>query len=689
MADRKLIREALAKRGMLPPDEIDSILAGAGNVPVGYWDDAEVPGASADEAERIKAEIRASQLPDDYWDNAEIAGEPRFEGETDEEYAERTAPLDRSQKLWAASGPSPKFEPSNPEAGGGDSLRALTWPASGPSPEQPTVLASLTPQVQGASHIVEPIVRSVANVVPGGQAALQAAQFVGDKVLPDPPPDAPPKLVSGPSGATAPQMPTPQQVAAGAVPALPGGANIGALNRHAKMIGDVAGQGVDSARGANAAMAEAGEARKGAVDRQAQIQAEAAAQKAAALEQNVQLAMQHQKRLEDLARGEEKAVQEAQRRYQESLEDARYAGISPDKRRELQAILSDKATSTEQKALAKRELDKASSIDPDQYLGSAGKKITAAIAVALGAYGAALTGGPNTAMQIIQQAIQNNLAAQKERFAKREREADSARQGVSDARNQYANQRQQEIDEYARGLEMTKLKIDQILAGTESADALARADALKAQIDEEITKTSFERERQARSDFLGAAVSQGGLMTNAAELAERRRAAAAEAAAAGVGAQAQAANLEARGLALKPGAQLSKEEIKEVSKIKGAADGAIAAMDQLLKLREQAASNPALFASPEFRAKSKSIFKAAQASYKEGKALGTWDKGTQELLDDMFGGDPSQMGFLSERYRGVRDMLVSDRDLKLEGMGVMPLQKRQAQGVPGERVLGQ
>jgi hypothetical protein len=44
MADRKLIREALKKRGMAPAD-IESILNGSGNVEPGYWDDAEVRGA--------------------------------------------------------------------------------------------------------------------------------------------------------------------------------------------------------------------------------------------------------------------------------------------------------------------------------------------------------------------------------------------------------------------------------------------------------------------------------------------------------------------------------------------------------------------------------------------------------------------------------------------------------------------
>lgn len=47
---------------------------------------------------------------------------------------------------------------------------------------------------------------------------------------------------------------------------------------------------------------------------------------------------------------------------------------------------------------------------------STGSKIAAGLAMALGAYASAMTGGPNTAMQIIDNAINRDLALQKERY---------------------------------------------------------------------------------------------------------------------------------------------------------------------------------------------------------------------------------------------------------------------------------
>lgn len=51
-------------------------------------------------------------------------------------------------------------------------------------------------------------------------------------------------------------------------------------------------------------------------------------------------------------------------------------------------------------------------VDPEQFFGGFGGRMGAAIAVALGQLGSQLTGGPNTALQIINQAIERNMTAQ-------------------------------------------------------------------------------------------------------------------------------------------------------------------------------------------------------------------------------------------------------------------------------------
>lgn len=77
------------------------------------------------------------------------------------------------------------------------------------------------------------------------------------------------------------------------------------------------------------------------------------------------------------------------------------------------------------KELQRRQLElrSAEDIDPSGGL-SGGHRVMAAIAMALGAYGSALARTPNYAMQIVQEQVNRNIAAQKERFAKVRNQAD-------------------------------------------------------------------------------------------------------------------------------------------------------------------------------------------------------------------------------------------------------------------------
>jgi hypothetical protein len=137
-------------------------------------------------------------------------------------------------------------------------------------------------------------------------------------------------------------------------------------------------------------------------------------------------------------------------------------------------------------------------------------------------------------------------------------------------------------------------------------------------------------------------------------------------------------NLVARGLEPKPGVQLADAEVKKVSEIAGSANGAIERVRDLTRMREKLTHDPTLFASPEFRASAKAAYRSAQAAYKDAAELGTWDKGTSELLDEMFGGDPASFGFLGAKYKAVEDSMISNRDKKLDGFGVRVRPQRQA-----------
>lgn len=398
----------------------------------------------------------------------------------------------------------------------------------------------------------------------------QAGALIG-LVANDPPPPAPPSLVKD-TGAPA-DVPSPQQMAPPIMqPQMPAGANIGGLNAQARKIGQIGQQGMEAAKDAAGAIDRSTRERKDAADKMAEAEAQKAQARAGGIDSQLQEALAHQERLTKIRKAEDEAVKAAERNYDEYREDALYAGVSREKRKELQAILNNKDATPAQQASAKAQLEKASQIDPDKYLGSFGKRVTAGIAMALGAYGAALTGGSNDAMKIIQQAIQDNIDAQKANRAAREREAERAEGGIGRARAQFADARQQEAADYAVGLEMAKLKIDKIITGLEGTEAHAKGMDLKAQLDANAEEKKIAILERERGNFLSSAVAQGGLMTNAAQLQEQR---------AGRIMAAQASG-EARSVPGLVGTGISKEAMNEAAQMLG--DGE-AMLQQISELR--------------------------------------------------------------------------------------------------------
>lgn len=85
---------------------------------------------------------------------------------------------------------------------------------------------------------------------------------------------------------------------------------------------------------------------------------------------------------------------------------------SPDELRQLEQQLSDPMVPVEQRASIQLELQRAQETNPQRVLGSTGARVMAAIAQGLGAFGSALTGGPNMATKIIQDAIDHDVQAQ-------------------------------------------------------------------------------------------------------------------------------------------------------------------------------------------------------------------------------------------------------------------------------------
>lgn len=90
-------------------------------------------------------------------------------------------------------------------------------------------------------------------------------------------------------------------------------------------------------------------------------------------------------------------------------------------------------------------------VDPDNWYkdpdGSTnyGRKIGASIAMALGQFGAALAGGPNAAMQIIQGAIDNDIQAQRDAIKGKRDDIDAQRTRMADLRAQFGDDQKAEL----------------------------------------------------------------------------------------------------------------------------------------------------------------------------------------------------------------------------------------------------
>lgn len=518
-------------------------------------------------------------------------------------------------------------------------------------------------------------VETIGAVAPYATGVVPLVAGVAGGLLREPSPEAPPQtLVSGPS-----QLPQAAPAAAAPQPRapIPGGANLGALDRQAANIGKAGAGIIQSAQRTTDAYGAATEQRKQATGELAVVEAQKAQAQAQSFDDQLGAAAAYEQRLQDIRGREDAAVGAAKKAHLEALEDAKYAGISPERRRELQAVAKNANASEAQKFLAQAELDKASKINADAYFGDdTGRKITAALAVALGGFGAALTGGPNLAFQKIQQAIQDNIAAQRDNFAKRRADAADAKAAIGDVRAGFDDERTQELSRYGIGLDIAKMRLGRIVAGLEGTEAGARAQDIMAQLDQESLKNEHDMDMAARGRFLDAETAKMGAMTNVAQLREGRAVRAAEAASAGNEAQAMAQNLAARGLAMRPGIQLSKEEIKKVSEIKAKGDELAGAMGRLIKMREEVDKNPLIVLDPGFRNRSETAYYEAQAAWKEGKNLGAWDAGTQEMLSKVFGKTPTGIGFVQDRYEEILDSTNRGLAKQLGAYGVEPLTRQ-------------
>lgn len=133
-----------------------------------------------------------------------------------------------------------------------------------------------------------------------------------------------------------------------------------------------------------------------------------------------------------------------------------------------------------------RQAAEVGDVNPNRFFATrgAGPQLMAIIGVALGAAGASLTGGPNTAAQLIEGAIDRDIQAQRDNIAKAQGNVQAARGVLADMRERFGDERQADIAAKDAALGVAETRIKALMADAKSEDARARGMEILGQIQE-------------------------------------------------------------------------------------------------------------------------------------------------------------------------------------------------------------
>lgn len=294
----------------------------------------------------------------------------------------------------------------------------------------------------------------------------------------------------------------------------------------------------------------------------------------------------------------------------------------------------------EQEAL-KSQAEKAKRVASDYYRdedGSVrvGEVAIASLAVALGAMGSAFTGGPNAALQIVNDNINRDIDAERGLLDDMEKQFADKGAAREAARAAKIEEHQQALaglmNEYTAPEQ--RLKFEEMSAALEQEKAVALAQ-------------SAQLEHAATYQGLGFRQQNAGLRAQAA-------AASAKAGSGGV------PGLEGQGI--------SKEAEKEAAEIKGSVDGFRAKLALLAQINDESGTS----LSPAARSRGESAIAAAIIDYNKLKKLGALDKGTIKMGERILGGNPADafgVGGRRDLYKQVGEMIENDAGTRLKALG--------------------
>ena len=140
-------------------------------------------------------------------------------------------------------------------------------------------------------------------------------------------------------------------------------------------------------------------------------------------------------------------------------------------------------------------------IDPDKYFADRGGflgKIGAALAIGLGAYASATTGGPNYALDIINKAIDRDIDSQKQTLQSKREGVQQLRGTYSDMLNRFGDARMAEQATRAQQLSIVESKLQDQLGNVKGQEAQSKGQALLAQIQQQKATAIMDLEKSAQ-----------------------------------------------------------------------------------------------------------------------------------------------------------------------------------------------
>ena len=316
-----------------------------------------------------------------------------------------------------------------------------------------------------------------------------------------------------------------------------------------------------------------------------------------------------------------------------------------------------------------RQEYEAAEVDPSRRF-SGGSKVGAAIAMALGAMGAALSRGPNTAMQIIQSEIERDVAAQRANIDKKRgavgmlgNELAMARDILGDEDAAIAAAKASLWRDVARNIEMEREKYKGVMVGPKADQALAIADQQAAIELGKVKEAGLAGELKRSQAQVGAEQS-----VVSAGQRQQRQALRAKAA--------QAVSTPPPGLALvDPNYRPTKDDSKKAKDLASAHNRASKLMDRLIKWRAKYQSEtlpgPAKREGADIAAE---LITELKELKKMGANFTEMEKALLRIPED-----PGEYGFVMNSLLGMKERLNERTAASIEPYGYT-LKSIQARG---------